>query len=64
MSIQEFLARLESGKERSSLFVSLGRLRRLHDLRALAATATSDAGWVSWQDMGAELLDGAAVAGA
>jgi hypothetical protein len=61
MSIQEFLARLESGKERSSLFVSLGRLRRLGNLKDLVyAAATTDTGWVSWQDVGS--LAGAAVA--
>ncbi|MEA2693843.1 MAG: hypothetical protein QOJ16_3230 [Acidobacteriota bacterium] len=66
MSIQEFVAKIESGKERGSLFMALGQLRRLGNLKDLiqAATATTDTGWISWQDMGAESVDGAAIAGA
>ena len=69
MSIQEFLVNLESGKERSSLFTSLGRLRKVGDLRALVLAAAGDpsganGGWVSWQDAGSQPTDYAAVAGA
>jgi hypothetical protein len=66
MSIQDFLVKLESGKERSSLFMALRRLHRLGDLRdlVLAATANGSNGWVSWQDSDAESVHGAAVAGA
>ncbi|HEV7518820.1 MAG TPA: hypothetical protein VGR07_21195 [Thermoanaerobaculia bacterium] len=69
MSIQQFLVKLESGKERSSLFVSLGRLRRLGGLRDLVQAATGDpngagGGWIEWQSSDAEALDCAATAGA
>jgi hypothetical protein len=68
MSIQDFLTKLESSNERGSLFLALGRLRRLGNLRDLVQAATSDPagsnGWVSWQDSDAESVDGAAIVGA
>ena len=68
MSINDFLANLETAKERSSVFLALGRLRRLGTLKDLVHAATADTpngnGWISWQDSGAESLDGAAIAGA
>jgi len=73
MSIQDFFVKLESGKERSSLFMTLRRLRRLGDLRDLVHAATGGDpgdpsiggnGWVSWQDMNTGSVVGAVVAGA
>ncbi len=66
MSIQDFVEKLESGKERSSLFLALGRVRRLASLRDLvqAAVAEPAGGWVSWQDAVNETAEGAALAGA
>ena len=68
MSIQDFVARLESNKERSSLFLALGRLRRLGNRRDLVHAATADpsggSGWNSWQDSSAESADVAVLAGA
>ena len=78
MSIQDFFVQLESGKDRSSLFVTLSRLRRLRDIKDLLyAAAGGDPGdpgdpgasvggngWVSWQDMNSGSVVGAVVAGA
>ena len=65
MSIQDFRSRLESGKERNSVFLALGRLRRFGSLKDLVHAATADpagSGWTSWQDLSAESADGAALA--
>ena len=68
MSIQDFLVKLESGKERSSLFLALGRLRRLGNLRDLVQAAADPSvgggGWVSWQDANPGSVVGAVAAGA
>jgi hypothetical protein len=51
MSIQDFRTQLEAGKEKSSLFVALGRLSRFASLKDLVFSATVDGGgWAYWSD--------------
>jgi hypothetical protein len=50
MSIQDFRTKLDTGKEKSSLFVALTRLSRLGSLKDLIFAATDGGGWAYWAD--------------
>jgi hypothetical protein len=53
MSIQSFYAQLESGTEKSPLFVALRRLSQLGEIKNLICAATSPeaGGWVYWNEV-------------